>query len=69
MEHEEITKGYVYCSHCDNVVSRSTFKRHERKRYSVDFRTDQPTTSENDDGEYKCCGHFKVTSTFKLLHN
>lgn len=28
-------KGYVYCAHCDNVVSRSTYERHERKRYSV----------------------------------
>lgn len=28
-------KGYVYCGHCDNVVSRSTYERHERKRYSV----------------------------------
>lgn len=53
MEREEISKGYVYCSHCDNVVSRSTFKRHERKRYSVDFKSDQATTTENGDGEYK----------------
>ena len=53
MEREEITKGYVYCSHCDNVVSRSTFKRHERKRYSVDFKSDQATTTESGDGEYK----------------
>jgi len=63
MEREEISKGYVYCSHCDNVVSRSTFKRHERKRYSLDFRSDQATTSENGDGEYK------VATTFKRLHN
>lgn len=28
-------KDYVYCPHCDNVVSRSTFERHERKRQSV----------------------------------
>ena len=65
MEREEISEGYVYCSHFDNVVSRSTFKRHERKRYSVDFKSDQATTSENGDGEYK----LKVTTTFKSLHN
>ena len=28
-------KGYVYCAYCDNVVSRLTYKRHERKRYFV----------------------------------
>ena len=65
MEREEISKGYVYCSHCENVVSRSTFKRHERKRYSVDFKSDLATTSENGDGEYK----LKVTTTLKRLHN
>ena len=65
MERDEITKGYVYCSHCDNVVSRSTFKRHERKRYSVDFKSAQAATTENGDGEYK----LKVTTTFKRLHN
>ena len=25
-------KGYIYCAHCNNFVSRSTFERHERKR-------------------------------------
>lgn len=65
MEREETSKGYVYCSHCDNAVSRSTFKRHKKKRYPVDFKSDQATTSENGDGEYK----LKVTTTFKRLHN
>lgn len=65
MEREEISKGYVYCSHCDNVVSRLTFKRHESKRYSVDFKSDQATTSEKGDGEYK----LEVTTTFKPLDN
>lgn len=25
-------KGYVFCAHCNNFISRSTFERHERKR-------------------------------------
>ena len=25
-------KGYIYCAHCNDFVSRSTFERHERKR-------------------------------------
>ena len=28
-------KGYVHCTHGDNVISRSTYERHERKRYST----------------------------------
>ena len=24
--------GYMYCNHCDKSVSRSTHKRHQRKR-------------------------------------
>ena len=32
---DEANKGYVYCAHCDNVVSRSTYERHERKGYSA----------------------------------
>ena len=35
METGNESKGYVYCAHCDNVVSRSTFQRHERKRCSA----------------------------------
>ena len=35
MESGNESKGYVYCAHCDNVVSRSTFRRHERKRCSA----------------------------------
>lgn len=33
-------KGYVYCNHCDNVVSRSTFQRHERKRYLASSKSE-----------------------------
>ena len=35
MESGNESKGCVYCTHCDNVVSRSTFQRHERKRCSA----------------------------------
>ena len=35
MESGNESKVYVYCAHCDNVVSRSTFQRHERKRCSA----------------------------------
>ena len=35
MESGNESKGYVYCAHWDNVVSRSTFRSHERKRCSA----------------------------------
>ena len=50
---EEISKGYVYCSHCDSMVSRSTFKRHERKRYLEESRqTDQVGPLPDNEGEH-----------------
>ncbi|KAJ7365675.1 hypothetical protein OS493_002388 [Desmophyllum pertusum] len=49
-------RDYVFCPHCDHVVSRSTFKRHERKRYSVGLvkesgqsRRKSETSSSSDD--------------------
>ena len=53
---ENKSKGYIYCSHCDNVVSRSTFQRHERKRYSassmrktaLELSSETPCSSDSD---------------------
>ena len=46
------SKGYVYCAHCDNVVSRSTFRRHETKRCSatsgIEIRQSQETLCSSD---------------------
>jgi len=42
-------KGYVYCAHCDNVVSRSTYERRERKRYSVLSNSTRQSTVESCD--------------------
>lgn len=33
-------KDYVYCHHCGNVVSRSTYERHERKRHAQSVATE-----------------------------
>jgi len=40
-------KGYVYCTHCDDVISRSTYERHERKRYSVLSNSTRQSTVES----------------------
>jgi hypothetical protein len=48
MDRGEISKGYVYCSHCDNVVSRAPFKRHERIRYSGTPKNHQVARSSDD---------------------
>lgn len=42
-------KGYVYCAHCDNVVSRSTYERHERKRYLALSNSTKQSTIESCD--------------------
>ena len=65
MDREEIRKGYVHCSHCDNVVSRSTFKRHERKRYLQDSKNDQAARSPDSEGENKVT----IALTFKQFSN
>ena len=65
MEREEISKGYVYCSHCENVVSRSTFKRHERKRDSLDAKTDDATSSRNNECEYTTALAIKLLCNYK----
>ena len=47
---------YIYCSHCNNVVTRSTFKGTKKKRYSassmrktpVELSTETPYSSDSD---------------------
>ena len=65
MDREEIRKGYVHCSHCENVVSRSTFKRHGRKRYLQDSKNDQAVRSPDSEGENKVT----IALTFKQFSN
>ena len=71
MDRDETSKGYVYCSHCDNVVSRSTFKRHERKRYSVTLGSDQVVQPSDDQGEDKIPTplHYLICIIFNFIRS
>ena len=42
-------KGYIYCAHCNDFVSRSTFEAHERKRNETNLADTFKATSNSQD--------------------
>ena len=42
-------KGYFYCVHCNDFVSRSTFERHKRKRNETNLTDTFGATSNSRD--------------------
>ena len=48
MERDD-NKGYVYCAHCNDFVSPSTFERHKRKRKETNLTDTFGATSNSRD--------------------
>lgn len=36
-----LDESYLYCNHCDNLVSRSTYERHQKKRNFGSIHTER----------------------------
>ena len=64
--------GYMYCNHCDKSVSRSTYKRHQRKREHQNLRilecpdSEESSFSSGEEGEQHIIS-VKVTWLFSFV--